>query len=100
VDDGLLYVLGGLTGVDADGGAIYRLDAKDGKPVPWPSGVLDLKIAALWPADSRTKTVSGRRHGRAPWTHLPQLHQFGVSFTVLDGKTGDYLQTVVGAPPA
>jgi len=48
VDDGLVYMLGGLVGVDAAGSAIYRLKAKDGEPLPWPNGALDLKITSVW----------------------------------------------------
>ena len=98
VDDGLVYVLGGLEGTGAEGGTIYRLDAKDGKPVPWPSGAIDLKISSLWPADSRDKPETADamavRHGHVylSFTHSQFL-------TVLDAKSGDYLQTVVGAPP-
>ncbi len=98
VDDGLLYVLGGLAGADAEGGAIYRLNVKDGKPVPWPSGKLDLKIAKFWPADSTAKPERADgmavRHDRIYLTFTSS--QF---LTVLNAKTGEYLQTVVGAPP-
>ena len=55
VDAGLVYVLGGLEGSGAEGGTIYRLDAKDGKLVPWPNGAIDLKIFSLWPRDGATK---------------------------------------------
>jgi len=98
VDDGLVYVLGGLAGTDAEGGAIYRLDAKDGKPVPWPSGALDLKISTFWPADSRAKPDTADamavRHG-----HIYLSFTSSQFLTVLEAKTGAYLQTVVGAPP-
>ncbi len=98
VDDGLLYVLGGLAGPDAEGGAVYRLNAKDGKPVPWPDGQLDLKIAAFWPADAKTKPETADamavRHDRIYLSFTSS--EF---LTVLDAKTGAYLQTVVGAPP-
>lgn len=98
VDDGLLYVLGGLEGAGANGGAIYRLDAKDGTPVPWPSGAVDLKIFSLWPADSKTRpdmaNAMAVRHG-----HIYLTFTNSQFLTVLDAKTGDYLQTVVGAPP-
>jgi hypothetical protein len=98
VDGGLVYVLGGLEGTAADGGAIYRLDAKDGKPAPWPSGALDLKISSLWPADSHGKPETADamavRHG-----HIYLSFTSSQFLTVLDAKSGEYLQTVVGAPP-
>jgi hypothetical protein len=98
VDGGLLFVLGGLAGTDAEGGAIYRLDAKDGKPVPWPNGNLDLKIASFWPADAKTKPEKADamavRHD-----HIYLTFTDSEFLAVLDAKTGAYLQTVVGAPP-
>ncbi len=98
VDDGLLYVLGGLKGGDAEGGAVYRLNVKDGRPVPWPNGKLDLKISALWPPDSVAKPEKANamavRHG-----HIYLTFTEAEFLAVLDAKTCDYLQTVVGAPP-
>lgn len=98
VDDGTIYVLGGLAGVDAEGGAIYMLSAKDGKPVPWPGGAFDLKIASFWPADARTRPDKADgmavRHG-----HIYLTFTSSEFLTVLNAKTGEYLQTVVGAPP-
>jgi hypothetical protein len=98
VDDGILYVLGGLAGTDAEGGSVYRLNAKDGKPVPWPNGQLDLKIASFWPADAKTRPdkadAMAVRHDRIYLTFTSS--EF---LTVLDAKTGAYLQTIVGAPP-
>jgi hypothetical protein len=94
----MVYVLGGLAGTGANGGCIYRLDAKDGKPVPWPSGAIDLKITSLWPADSHDKPeiadAMAVRHG-----HIYLSFTSAQFLTVLDAKSGDYLQTVVGAPP-
>jgi len=98
VDDGLLYVLGGVDDPEAVGGVVYRLKAKDGKPVPWPNGQLDLKIASFWPADAKTKPEKADamavRHDRIYLSFTSS--EF---LTVLDAKTGAYLQTVVGAPP-
>jgi hypothetical protein len=98
VDEGVVYVLGGLAGVDAEGGSIYKLSAKDGKPVPWPSGALDLKIASLWPTDAKTKPDKADsmavRHG-----HIYLTFTNSEFLAVLNAKTGAYLQTVVGAPP-
>jgi hypothetical protein len=98
VDDGLVYVLGGLAGTGAQGGSIYRLKAGDGSVVPWPSGAVDLKISTFWPANSRDKPdeadAMAVRHGRIYLSFTSS--QF---LTVLDAKTGEYIQTVVGAPP-
>jgi hypothetical protein len=98
VDDGLVYVLGGLEGAGANGGAIYRLDVKDGTPVPWPNGAVDLKIFAFWPQDGKTRPdiadAMAVRHG-----HIYLSFTNSQFLTVLDARTGAYLQTVVGAPP-
>lgn len=98
VDDGLVYVLGGLEREGAEGKAIYRLNARDGKPVPWPNGAIDLKLFSFWPADAKTKpdVADGMsvRHG-----HIYLTFTNSQFLTVLDAKTGEYLQTVVGAPP-
>ena len=98
VDDGVLFVLGGLAGSGAEGGCIYRLNVKDGTPLPWPDGKLDLKIASFWPADARTRPEKADsmavRHG-----HIYLTFTSSEFITVLDAKTGAYLQTVVGAPP-
>ena len=89
VDDGLLYVLGGLEGTGANGGTIYRLNAQDGTPVPWPSGAIDLKISSFWPADGKTKPDTADamavRHG-----HIYLSFTSSQFLTVLDAKTGDY----------
>jgi hypothetical protein len=96
VDDGLLYVLGGLKGVGAEGGTIYRLNTKDGKPVPWPNGAIDLKITSLWPADGKSKPdkadAMAVRHGRIYLSFTSS--EF---LSVVDAKTGAYVQTIVGA---
>lgn len=98
VDDGLVYVLGGLEGAGANGGAIYRLDARDGTPVPWPNGSVDMKLFSLWPADAKTRpdmaNAMSVRHG-----HIYLSFTNSQFLTVLEAKTGAYLQTVVGAPP-
>lgn len=98
VDDGLLYVLGGLAGTDAEGGAIYRLRVKDGQPVPWPNGQLDLKILSFWPSDSEAKPdradAMAVRHD-----HIYLTFTRSEFLSVIHGKTGAYLDTVVGPPP-
>ncbi|EDY17714.1 hypothetical protein CfE428DRAFT_4753 [Chthoniobacter flavus Ellin428] len=98
VDDGLVYVLGGLDKEGAEGKAIYRLDARDGKPVPWPNGSVDLKIFSFWPADTKSNPdvadAMAVRHG-----HIYLSFTNSQFLTVLDAKSGAYLQTVVGAAP-
>jgi len=37
-DSGVVYVLGGNAGTNADGGALYKLDAKDGSYLGWAEG--------------------------------------------------------------
>jgi hypothetical protein len=104
VDDGIVYVLGGGDngqGRDvqyADGESIYRLSAQDGKLLPWPNGEANLKITSLWPPDGKTKPNAADamavRHG-----HIHLSFTGSQFLSVLDAKTGAYLQTVVGAPP-
>lgn len=98
VDGGIVYVLGGLAGLDAEGGAIYRLDARTGKPVPWPRGKIDLTIDSLWPADSKSRPQKADamavRHN-----HIYLTFTDSEFLAVLDGKTGAYIDTVVGPPP-
>jgi outer membrane protein assembly factor BamB len=98
VDDGLVYVLGGAEGEDAEGGSIFRLRASDGTSVPWPSGAAGLKITSLWPADGKPKPhcadAMAVRTGRIYLSFTEA--QF---MSVLDAKSGVYLETVVGAPP-
>ncbi|HZZ73941.1 MAG TPA: hypothetical protein VFE24_16935 [Pirellulales bacterium] len=56
VDQGVLYVLGGSAGADADGANLYKLATKTGNYVKWDnSEIADLKIASLWPASSAEK---------------------------------------------
>lgn len=98
IDDGKLYVLGGLEGVDAEGGAIYRLNVKDGKVVPWPDGKIDLKITALWPEKSESKPE--KADAMAVRNNRIYLTFTEPSFlSVLEANTGAYINTVVGPPP-
>jgi hypothetical protein len=97
VDAGTLYVLGG-EGADADGRAIYRLDAKTGAAVPWPDGRIDIEITSLWPAHGKYKPALADylavNNGR-----IYLSFSDGQFMAVLDAKSGVYLQTIVGAPP-
>jgi hypothetical protein len=98
VDDGLVYVLGGAEGEDAEGGSIYRLRAADGASVPWPNGLEGLKITSLWPEDGTAKPHCA--DAMAVRTGRIYLSFTGAQFmSVLESKNGAYLQTVVGAPP-
>ncbi len=55
-DNGVLYVLGGSAGADADGANLYKLETKTGNYLKWDgSEVADLKIASLWPAGAAAK---------------------------------------------
>lgn len=97
VDAGAVYVLGG-EGPDAEGGTVYKLSARDGTPLPWPDGRTGLRITSLWSGDGK----GGPQF--ADYMAVKNERLF-LSFTasefmaVLDGRTGAYLQTVVGAPP-
>ncbi len=96
-DGGMVFVLGG-EGPDAEGGALYRLSAKDGSQLAWPDGRTELRITALWPAGSVGKPEIADylavKNGRIYLSFTA-----GEFLAVLDAKTGAYLQTVVGAPP-
>ena len=96
-DAGTVFVLGG-EGPDAEGGALYQLSAKDGTAIPWPDGRTDLRITSLWPAGSQGKPELADylavKNGRIYLSFTA-----GEFVSVLDAKTGAYLQTVVGAPP-
>ncbi len=96
-DGGTVFVLGG-EGPDAEGGALYKLNAKDGAAIPWPDGRTDLRITSLWPAGSQGKPELADylavKNGRIYLSFTA-----GEFVSVLDAKSGAYLQTVVGAPP-
>ncbi len=96
-DAGTVFVLGGQ-GDDAEGGALYKLSAKDGTLIPWSEGRADLRITSLWPAGSQGKPELADylavKNGRIYLSFAA-----GEFLAVLDAQTGAYLQTVVGAPP-
>ena len=96
-DGGIVFVLGGA-GPDAEGGVLYQLSAKDGAAIPWPDGRTDLRITSLWPAGSTGKPELADylavKNGRIYLSFTA-----GEFVSVLDAKTGAYLQTIVGAPP-
>jgi hypothetical protein len=98
VDAGTLVVLGGEGVSDAEGRAIYRLNAKSGAMVPWPDGRTDLKIVSLWPASGKYKpdlaSYMAVKNGR-----IYLSFSSGQFIAVLNAKSGAYLQTIVGAPP-
>ena len=98
VDAGIVFVLGGEGASDAEGRAIYRLNAKNGAPLPWPDGRTDLKIVSLWPAGGKYNpdlaNYMAVKHGRIYLSFSP-----GQFIAVLDAKSGAYLQTIVGAVP-
>ena len=49
-DGNVLYVLGGLSGVAAEGGSVYKLETATGKYVPWTgSDSADWNVKSLWP---------------------------------------------------
>jgi hypothetical protein len=96
-DAGFVYVLGG-EGRDAEGRTFYRLNATDGTIAPWPDGRIDLPMVSLWPAKSHYKPERADclavKNG-----HVYLTFKAGKFIAVLDGKTGAYLQTIVGAGP-
>lgn len=97
VDAGVVTVLKGLEGIEVKGYELIKLDAETGQAIPWPEN-RRLNIEDLWPADAKSKPRHAdgmaARAGRIFLTFTEE--QF---LAVLDGQTGAYLQTVVGAPP-
>ncbi len=100
-DGRVLYVLGGNAGTDAEGGNLYKLDAKDGSYLKWDgSDIVDLKIKSLWPADAQAKPE--RADGISVKDGQIQLafpqNQFAAILNAADGKfvriepTADFLR--------
>ncbi len=53
VSAGVLYVLGGSAGDDADGANLYKLSTKDGSYLAWEGNdSADVKIKSLWASDA------------------------------------------------
>jgi hypothetical protein len=98
VDAGQVYVLGGEGAANAEGRAIYKLDAKTGAPLPWLDGRTDLPIVSLWPANGHYKPTLTNymavKNGRI-YLSFSQ----GQFVAILDAKSGAYVQTIVGAAP-
>jgi hypothetical protein len=86
-DGGIVYVLGGKSGLDSDGGALYKLNAADGKYLSWgDSEDADLHIKNLWPDN---KTAPDKADFVAAGGGKIYLSFTGTSnVVVLDGKTG------------
>lgn len=67
--DGVVCVLGGSSGADADGGNLYKLESRNGSYLPWDGREnADLQVAAIWSAGDNEKprkadsvSVSGRQ---------------------------------------
>lgn len=56
VNAGVLYVLGGNAGADAEGANLYKLHTKDGSYVAWEgSDSADVKIKSLWAEEAAAK---------------------------------------------
>jgi len=96
-DAGVVFVLGG-EGPDAAGAILYKLSAKDGTPVPWTNGRNYLSVSSLWGANGKDKPVTAdylaAKNGRIYLSFTE-----GNFISVLDAKSGAYLQTIVGSPP-
>lgn len=53
---GVLYILGGMSGPEAEGGNLYKLSTKDGSYLKWEgTDSADLKVKTLWPAEAAVK---------------------------------------------
>ncbi len=98
VDGGILYVLGGEGAADAEGRAIYKLDAKTGTAIRWPDGRSDLRIVSLWPAKGHYRPALTNNMAVKNGRIYLSFSQ-GQFVAILDAQTGAYLQTIVGAAP-
>lgn len=99
VDGGVVFVLGGKEGADADGGAIYKLDAATGAPIPWEGREgRELPIGALWAQDGTPKPQRAEYlaadNGRLYLTFAKE--QF---IAVIDAATGAYVITLTAPAP-
>ena len=96
--EGVLYVLGGAAGPDAEGGNLYKLDVRNGSYVTWESGEADVKIAALWPAAAFVKPAKADAVAAADGRVFLSFAAADL-IAVVDGKTGRLLRTVAVKSP-
>lgn len=95
-DGGAVFVLGGEDGKAAQGGALYKLDAKTGTRLPWDGqDTAAIAISSLWPPDARVKPDRAdsitAKNGRLYLTFAKA--EF---IAVLDARTGRYVTTLSG----
>ena len=98
-DGGVLYVLGGLSGADAEGASFYKLNVKDGSYLKWEGAEsADVKIKSLWATDAAAKPEKADAIAAG-------AGKLFLSFTsanliaILDAKTGKLIRTVPANAP-
>ena len=95
-DGGVLYVLGGLAGVAAEGGSIYKLETATGKYLSWEdNGQADLAIKGLRPDETSEKADDIAAWGGRIYLGIRASNEV----LVLDGKTGRLLETLKESSP-
>ncbi len=96
-DNGVLYVLGGSAGADADGANLYKLNTKDGAYLKWEgTDSADLKIASLWSADAQAKPGKANTVSIVDGKIRLGFHKDGFTAT-LDAHNGKLLGTTPGS---
>ncbi len=99
-DSGVVYVLGGASGPAAEGGALYKLDAKTGAYLPWDkSGEADLIVKNLWPDKPNAAGKADAIASSHNTLFLSYAHKNAIQ--VLEASNGQALRTIsVPAPGA
>lgn len=94
-----VYVLGGVEGLHAEGGALYRLDAATGSVKPWDGGNrVEIPIASLWVQDGTVKPLRADYLAAANGRLYLTFNEQGF-IAVLDAATGAYVTTLTGPAP-
>jgi DNA-binding beta-propeller fold protein YncE len=90
--DGAVYVLGGI-GENADGAALYKLNAADGRYLTWgDSNDADVMMKSLWQADANAPAKADFIAAAAGKIYVSFTKAGKVA--VLDAKTGQLLNTL------
>jgi len=91
-DDGTLYVLGGLPGDAAAGGAIYKLNIANGKYENWADNQVDLFIKTIWNSNEPGPKIASGMAARDGKVFLSFAAENLLA--ILDGDTGKLLKTI------
>jgi hypothetical protein len=98
-DAGVLYILGGMAGADAEGASIYKLSAKDGSYLKWEgTDRADVKINSLWTAGQAVAPAKADALAAS-------AGKLFLSFTtnnliaILDSQSGKLVRTIPAKAP-